>query len=147
MINPLFVLFFLFTIFGFSSDSQHSDSQTGSLTIVFSGIESDKGTVKVALANSEQNYKDHQNPFIGLTIPISNKKAITVIDELPFGEYAVKAFHDEDGNDMLNTNFLGIPTEDYGFSNDARGIFGPPSWSDAKFILNSEQLIITITIK
>jgi uncharacterized protein (DUF2141 family) len=147
MTKPLFVLSFLFSIFGFSSDSQYFGSPTGTLTIVFTGLESDEGTVKVAVANSEKNYKDHQNPFIGLTIPISNKKSIAVIDELPFGEYAVKAFHDEDGNDMLNTNFLGIPTEDYGFSNDARGMFGPPSWSDAKFLLNSEQLTITVTIK
>ncbi len=126
---------------------QNSEDSKGTLIINFEGLSSDNGTVKVALTNSKENYKDHKNPFIGLTIPISNKKAVAVIEDLPFGNYAVKAFHDEDGNDMLNTNFLGIPTEDYGFSNDARGMFGPPSWDAARFRLNKEELAISITIK
>ncbi len=127
--------------------NQSTESSKGKLTINFDGLRSDNGSVKVALTNSKENYKDHKNPFIGLTIPISDKKAVAVIDDLPFGEYAVKAFHDEDGNDMLNTNFLGIPTEDYGFSNNARAMFGPPSWYAAKFRLNKVELAIKITIK
>lgn len=126
---------------------QNSEDSKGTLIINFEGLSSDNGTVKVALTNSKENYKDHKNPYIGLTIPISNRKAVAVIEDVPFGDYAVKAFHDEDGNDMLNTNFLGIPTEDYGFSNDARGMFGPPSWDAAKFRLNKEELAISITIK
>lgn len=124
-----------------------SAASEGTIIVTFTGLKSDIGYVKVALTNSEQNYKDHKNPYIGLTIPISNNKAVAVIEDIPFGEYAVKAFHDEDKNDDLTTNFLGIPTEDYGFSNDARSLFGPPSWNDAKFLLDKEQLDISITIK
>ncbi|MYE01735.1 MAG: DUF2141 domain-containing protein, partial [Alphaproteobacteria bacterium] len=42
------------------------------------------------------------------------------------GEYAIAAFHDEDRDGDLDTNLLGMPTEGYGFSNEARGAFGPP---------------------
>jgi uncharacterized protein (DUF2141 family) len=42
---------------------------------------------------------------------------------------------------------FGIPSEDYGFSNDAAGSFGPPEYKDAAFILNSPEKKITINIK
>lgn len=147
MFIKTFILLFFAALVIFPAGYLNSDNGKGKLIITFDGLNSDKGTVKVALTNSKENYKDHKNPFIGLTVPISNRKAIAEFDDLPFGEYAVKAFHDEDGNDMLNTNFLGIPTEDYGFSNDARGMFGPPSWNNAKFLFNQDQQTINITIK
>ena len=119
----------------------------GKLIVKFIGLKSNIGEVKVALCNSSKNYDDHKSPFIGKDILIENKKAVIEFDELPFGEYAVKAFHDEDNNDDLNTNLLGIPIEDYGFSNDARGMFGPPSWDDAKFSFGVEKQTIEIVIK
>lgn len=121
--------------------------QKTKLVIKFSGMTSSNGNIKVAICNSEQNYKDHRSPFIGKDVPIKNNTAVFEIEDIPSGEYAVKAFHDEDANDDLNTNFLGIPIEDYGFSNNARGIFGPPSWNEAKFNLSSETSVIEIIIK
>jgi len=146
MILQLIILCLL-TIANLPEINQSTENSKGRLIINFDGLRSNEGTVKVALTNSKENYKDHKNPFIGLTIPISNRKAVAIIEDIPFGEYAVKAFHDEDANDMLNTNFLGIPNEDYGFSNNARGMFGPPSWNAAKFKFNKEELAINITIK
>ena len=117
------------------------------LIVKFNGMISSNGNVKVALCNSDENYKNHKEPFIGKSVPINKNNAIIEFDDLPIGEYAIKAFHDEDANDDLNTNILGIPIEDYGFSNNARGMFGPPSWEDAKFILNDETKIVEIEIK
>ena len=59
--------------------------------------------------------------------------ATCVFSGMPAGEYAASAFHDQDNNGKLNTGFLGIPTEDYCASNNARGSFGPPSFDQAKF--------------
>lgn len=119
----------------------------GKLVVRFNGMNSNNGNVKIALCNSDLNYKDHRYPFIGKTIAIKNNNSLIEFEDLPFGDYAIKAFHDEDSNDDLNTNILGIPIEDYGFSNNARGMFGPPSWEDAKFNFNSETKIIEIEIK
>lgn len=147
MFIKIFVLSLFIVLVMFPVSYSNSDKGKGKLVITFNGLNSNKGAVKVALTNSYNNYKDHKNPFIGLTIPISNKEAIAEFVDLPFGEYAVKAFHDEDGNDMLNTNILGIPTENYGFSNDVRGMFGPPSWDNAKFLFNQDKKSINIIIK
>ena len=43
------------------------------------------------------------------------------------------AYHDENGNGKLDTNFLGIPSEGVAASNDAKGTMGPPSYEKAKF--------------
>jgi uncharacterized protein (DUF2141 family) len=54
-----------------------------------------------------------------------------VIHDLPAGLYAIASYHDENGNGKLDTSALGIPEEGYGFSNDARGLFSPPKFSEA----------------
>jgi uncharacterized protein (DUF2141 family) len=66
--------------------------------------------------------------------------------DIPFGEYAVKIFHDEDNNGELDAGFFGIPTEDYGFSNNAKASFGPPDYEDAKFLFNRKALTIEISV-
>lgn len=54
---------------------------------------------------------------------------------LPDGEYAATAFQDRNGNNELDANLVGMPTEPYGFSNNARGMFGPPSFADSAFVI------------
>ena len=56
-----------------------------------------------------------------------------VFQGLPAGKYAVAAFQDENGNGKLDRNSLGVPTEGYGFSNDAQGTTGPPNFNQAAF--------------
>lgn len=55
--------------------------------------------------------------------------------ELPPGQYAVGIFHDVNLNNRMDNNFLGLPKEQYDFSNNARALFGPPSFEDAAFTL------------
>nr|NJM03369.1 DUF2141 domain-containing protein [Desulfobacula sp.] len=65
---------------------------------------------------------------------------------LPCGEYAVKVFHDENGNGELDKRVFGIPAEAYGFSNDARGTMGPPEYEKTAFQLDStgRELVIHV---
>lgn len=122
------------------------DNQRTKVTIRIEGLKSNSGNVKVALCNSLENYKDHKAPFKGLILPIKNNTAEVTLYDLPVGFYAVKAFHDQNDNNNLDTNFLGIPIEDYGFSNNARGIIGPPSWNNAKILINQNSNTIVIKI-
>jgi uncharacterized protein (DUF2141 family) len=59
--------------------------------------------------------------------------ALCVFGKIHEGTYGVSAFHDQNENGKLDTNFLGMPIEDYCASNNARGVLGPPSFDDAKF--------------
>jgi uncharacterized protein (DUF2141 family) len=97
----------------------------------------------IALYDSEAAFsKRGDGP--GLRLP-AHKGAVTgVFADLPAGNYAVAVFHDENGNGKLDANLLGMPTEGYGFSNDAHGNFGPPGFADAKIALDGSNRTITI---
>ncbi|MBY0427835.1 MAG: DUF2141 domain-containing protein, partial [Alphaproteobacteria bacterium] len=57
------------------------------------------------------------------------------------GTYAVAVYHDENGNGKMDTNFIGIPKERTGASNDAKGKMGPPKFQDAKFVVSGDLTI------
>ncbi|MDQ2646856.1 MAG: DUF2141 domain-containing protein [Myxococcota bacterium] len=60
--------------------------------------------------------------------------ALCVFEDVPPGSYGISAFHDRNDNEKLDTNLIGVPVEDYGASNNARGVFGPPKFDDARFV-------------
>ena len=64
----------------------------------------------------------------------SDGTALCVFNKVRPGTYGISAFHDQNSNGKLDTNFLGMPVEDYCASNNARGMFGPPSFDDSKFV-------------
>jgi uncharacterized protein (DUF2141 family) len=66
---------------------------------------------------------------------------------MPYGNYSIKAFHDQNGNSRLDTNFMGKPTERYGFSNHADGRFGPPPFSQTVITINSPVTEIEIHLQ
>ena len=99
-------------------------------------MKNNNGNILIALNNTKEDYQAKGEAFRNATVDIGDQRAMCVFDSKPYGVYAIKTFHDEDKDGELNTNFLGMPTEDYGFSNNARGSFGPASWEDAKFNFN-----------
>jgi len=121
-------------------------SRLGDLTVLISGFENDEGIVKIALNDTQEDYEAKNQAFRGEETKIKNETAIWTFEKVPFGEYVIKIYHDEDSDNELDTNFLGIPSESYGFSNNARGSFGPASWEDAKFLFQSLKDTLHISL-
>ena len=117
-------------------DSSVTESNAGKFILSVVGFDSDEGKAMIALYNSEEGYSETGEKFKSVALEIKEQKCEWVIEELPFGEYAIKLFHDENGDGKMNTNMLGIPSEDYAFSNNASGNFGPADYDDAKFLFN-----------
>ena len=118
----------------------------GDLTVVVNGLKSSDGVVRIAVSDSKASYETKgAEPFRRKIVGINNRKAEALFKDLPQGEYAIKLIHDENSNGKMDTNFLGIPKEDYAFSNNARGTFGPPDYKKAKFYLNG-NLVVSITV-
>ena len=63
---------------------------------------------------------------------------------MDLGTYAVKLFHDANDNGRLDTNWIGIPKERFGFSNNAMGRFGPPDFDAVRFALDGPRLELEI---
>ncbi|WP_431135066.1 DUF2141 domain-containing protein [Psychroserpens mesophilus] len=114
------------------------------ITVVIENLNSNKGQVYISLYNTESSFLD--NGYKSTISNIHNKSCTIKFEDIPNGTYAISFFHDENENKKMDTNFLGIPSEDYGCSNNARGFMGPPKWEDAKFEINNTSLTQTITL-
>ena len=94
-----------------------------------------RGTCYLALFASPEGFPQQTSRAVRtLRVPVSGPACTFRFDGLPPGTYALSVFHDENDNGQLDTNFLGIPTEQFGFSNNARSMmFFPPSFAAARF--------------
>lgn len=104
------------------------------------GATPNRGPVLLSLFDSEKNFLE-QPIDTALANTDASGNANFFLSKLPLGDYAVSVFHDEDDNGELNTNFLGIPTELVGFSNNAKGSFGPPSFDQVKFTFDGNKTV------
>lgn len=91
-----------------------------------------QGQVVLTLFDSADSFLE--TPFLILRKPVNmSAEVVFELNNLKSGTYAISAYYDQDNNNELNTNFFGIPKEQVGFSNNAKGSFGPPDFEDAAF--------------
>lgn len=115
------------------------------LTVRIDDVRSADGTLEIALYDSAGS-------FLKKSVSATGQKAVkgsttVVVKDVPAGEYAYAIFHDANGNGKMDANMMGIPTEDFAFSNNALGKMGPPRFDAAKFILPAAGLTATVSLK
>ncbi|WP_374468236.1 DUF2141 domain-containing protein [Phenylobacterium sp.] len=115
------------------------------LTVAFEGLKTPAGALMVALYDAEASFDRGGKPLRALAVPVTGAAA-TARFELPAGRYGIKVFHDVDGDGRMGTNPFGIPTEPFAFSNNARGMMGPPKWAEAAFAFGPGAGAQTITL-
>lgn len=97
------------------------------------------GTVMVALFDSASAFDGGSGrPVASTAVSASGREVVAVFENLPAGDYGVKAFHDVNGDGQMNANPFGMPTEPFAFSNNAVGNMGPARWSAARFAVSGE---------
>lgn len=137
--NNLLAFYFLISC-TFTSFSQSSNS----LTINFDITDKNTGQILFALYNSEENHMEET--YKTSSAIIENNKAKIVVEGIKSGYYSFSYFHDLYSDGVLDTNLVGIPKEPYGFSNNEKGSFGPPSFEDCKIIID-KNTELNISIK
>lgn len=110
------------------------------LEIVLRGVDSSKGAIAIALYDDADNFLDFEKALKFQRIDAKANHKYT-FENLKEGIYAVASFYDENSNDRLDTNFIGIPKEALGTSGTPKNKFGPPRFKNCKFYLNSNQSI------
>jgi uncharacterized protein (DUF2141 family) len=110
-----------------------------SLTVEVTNLRNNTGHVSMELLN-----KDEES-IKGETVLIKDNRCIITFDSLDIGNYAIRYFHDEDSNKELDTNFIGIPKEGIGFSNDAYGTFGPKDFEEWLVEVKGDKKIKLVT--
>lgn len=112
-------------------------------------IRNSTGTVACALFESPDGFPtDYLRTATNvMVIKIRKDGARCVFEDIPPGTYAMAVIHDENMNGKLDTNWAGIPTEGYGFSNDAKGVVGAPPFSAASFSYNGQNVELTMSLR
>lgn len=117
----------------------NAQEETFQITVFISGLDSNEGQVLIALHNEKAQFL--KTAFKNAITKITNKKVMYTFKKIPVGEYAISVFHDKNSNNKMDVNFLGIPKEAYGCSNNTKGFMGPPKYEDAKFQLTKNSTI------
>ena len=133
--------YLLFSLVTFFSD-------TGTIHLTVQDIQTAKGSMKIAVFNSADSFLEDDKAIQAYSVPVEDNQDLTVsFDPLPYGTYTIAIFHDVNDNGKLDTNFMGIPKEPYGFSNNARSKWGPPKYEAARFDLQEAEVRTFITVK
>ena len=122
---------------------------TGRLEVTMTGFKSEEGQARIALYLDGRSWPDGEESLFAATVqPIRDGQAVARFEDVPAGPFAVAVFHDKDVDGKLDSDLLGIPSEDYGFSADARDMFGPPSFEEARLELAAgESKQITVRVR
>jgi uncharacterized protein (DUF2141 family) len=128
--------------------SSFSSQQAGerlTLKLTVSNIKNAVGDIYIAVYADEATYM--KDRFAEAIAPIETEGTLDVEIKIPKGTYAITIFHDENGDAKLNTNFVGIPKEPFGFSNNPKMMFGPPNFKEASFDFTEDGQQISIALK
>ena len=135
--NIIFLYLALFTGM-FSNDNPE-------LTVNISNIKLLKGEIIIGVFNTDVGFLKEGVAIKNYTIKVTKETETLVIKDLPKGEYAISLYHDENSDKVCNRNFIGIPKEGYGFSNNIKPKFSAPSYADCKFsLLDDHELKIKL---
>ena len=139
-----FIFFVLCTGFAGSVSALGQEKKTARLIVEVAVTHFQKGSVLLALYNSESTYM--KTSYRASKQAVKDGKVVFTFDHMEQGTYGFSLFHDVNGNDTLDKNMFGAPKEPYGFSMGRSGTFGPPDFSKIQFDLKEDKKIL-ISIK
>lgn len=118
----------------------------GELRLTVTGLRSAAGMVRCELFDNAQAFPRGRE-IAASVAPIADGQAICRFRPPRAGRYAIAFMHDQNGNGRMDFNLLGIPTEGFGFSNNARALLGPPDFAEAAFSYEGGAAQLSATIR
>jgi uncharacterized protein (DUF2141 family) len=131
----------MLTLFAVSCAS----ASAAELTVRVQDARSAEGSIMVAIYDSADSFL--KRPARTARIAAVAGTVDVLIKDLPAGEYGVALFHDANGNGRMDSNVMGIPSEDHAFSNNARGTMGPPKFEQVKFSVPATGATTSVSLR
>lgn len=117
---------------------KQTNHDTVSITVTVEDIRNNSGSVGIALYEEGSDFPDGE-PIASESISLRGSGDVEfTFEDLPAGDYAVAVMHDENDNGDIDFNEYGMPTEGFGFSNEAMGDMGPPDFDQAAFTADED---------
>ncbi len=138
----LFILSFILILAVHGAIAQNEPA----LTVHVSKVKDMKGFMMIAVYDSADKFLTKEL-VVGAKVEVADKVVTHRFEGLPYGNYAISVYHDVDSDGTLATNFMGIPKEPYGFSNDGVNMLGVPSFKRSVFAYDRPEQEISIELK
>ena len=139
--NKFFVTFFLFCI---AAELQAQ----GKIVVTVTNLENNNGVCETCLFTNASSFAGKGPAFKCAELKIQNRKAIAIFDAVPAGVCAIAVFHDENNNNKMDKNFLGIPKEGYGASKNKLPFASAPAFKENRFeVLPTGTININIRLR
>ena len=123
-------------------------SSRAELAVKMSGFKSDRGVARVYLFRYEPGWPwDAPLAFATVAVPIAKREATAVIGDLPYGVYAVAAFHDENDDGVLNVNFFKVRTEGWAFARNRQALTEAPAFEDARVEVFAANVTVEVALQ
>ena len=118
--------------------------ETFDLKVTVTNVKTLKGTVEIGIFNNANTFLEKGKEYKVNSKVVTNNTVEFTFKDVPKGDYAISIYHDVNADKECNMNFIGIPKEPYGFSNNFRPKFAKPTFNDCKIELSTDK---SITIK
>ena len=126
--------------------SAMTSAEAVELTVEITDLRTTEGALMVALIDSAAGWDDSSKAVARRKITPESKQLTLQFPDLKPGKYAVQVMHDENSNGKLDSNFIGMPVEGYGFSNNPQ-VMRRPKYDEAKFELGADDTSITVQLR
>ena len=124
----------MFFLTGFSQDKHHSWTDSGTLTIELVNLVAPEGYVQVSLYDCKQAFLKSGKSWATKRVKVTDGgKAVVEFENIPLGEWAAAGYHDRNGNNKLDKNFIGLPKEPYAFSKAFKKKTRKPRFREVRF--------------
>jgi uncharacterized protein (DUF2141 family) len=118
-----------------------------SLTVTIDGLKSQRGQVCLSLFSGGRGFPSSSTSAVSARcVKVENTPLTVKFDNLKVGNYAIAVFHDANGDGTLNRNPFGIPTEEFGFSQNPKILTGAPKFGDSAFLVVGPETNIQIKL-
>lgn len=139
----------IFSLFLTLATTVMSTVDSGTMIVQIRELESDEGTIQLALFEGEEGFLKDEAAVLAKTFSLEGHSGVfeAELKDLPFGRYALAIFHDINNNQKLDTNLLGIPTEPYAFSRNPDLKWRGPRFEEAAFDFSEDGQEVSVILK
>lgn len=140
-----FILIQSLVIFGFYNETGKTKLQENQLEVIVQNVRPSKGHIRVCLFDNEKDFFGNACKCYDVSAPEDKHSIMVAFTGLENNHYAIAVYQDFNQNGILDRNWLGLPREPYGFSNNPSTFFGPPRFSRVSFeIKESKKIVIRL---
>lgn len=120
-------------------------SASGCIRLRIENLRNQEGMIGIALFTTDKGFPSKpEKAYASTGLELKEGSTCLMLENIPYGNYALSILHDENSNQKMDKTFIGIPKEGFGTSNNPKISYDPPDFEESEFILDREEIALVI---